>query len=315
MNCGQVRKYLPLYIDSDLPDEKACEIEKHLAGCEKCRVEMDKYIRIKEALGGLEETPLPDGYEERLEKKMDTEKEARPLLKWITAIVVAASMFLGAHIADSGSVRDKRIVKFMPSVTSKARSNDNTITERSEAKKHTPQYSEKDKGGTRSSIIKKHSKRPTLFDKMFTTNLPDARDDSKASEGNDIEEQKEDDKKDSVKDDNNTTNGTDSKKESETDNVKDNAKDNAKYAVTPHFSLYGFKSEEGNNDSTMEKTLKKYGAVILNTSEKDGNEVITVKVDKDKEDELLSELGIDADKVDRDSEDNLKIIIGSDKDE
>ena len=43
--------------------------------------------------------------------------------------------------------------------------------------------------------------------------------------------------------------------------------------------------------------------------------MITVKVDKDKEDELLSELGIDADKVDRDSEDNLKIIIGSDKDE
>ena len=65
----------------------------------------------------------------------------------------------------------------------------------------------------------------------------------------------------------------------------------------------------------MEKVLKKYDAVILNTSEKDGNEVITVKVDKDKEDELLSELGIDADKVDRDNEDNLKIIIGSDKDE
>jgi anti-sigma factor RsiW len=51
MNCERVRRYLPLYIDSELSSETTFEVVTHLEACASCRQRMEAELELETALG------------------------------------------------------------------------------------------------------------------------------------------------------------------------------------------------------------------------------------------------------------------------
>jgi anti-sigma factor RsiW len=73
--CKQWLGALSDYVDGDLADEACAEIERHMAGCERCRVVVDTLRKTVE----LYHTPgegapaLPDGVRQRLFFRLNLE--------------------------------------------------------------------------------------------------------------------------------------------------------------------------------------------------------------------------------------------------
>ena len=71
-NCKHLLGSLSEYIDGALGDEICAEIEKHLAGCENCRVVIDslkKTVYLYHVAS--EDTQVPDGVRNRLLQRLD----------------------------------------------------------------------------------------------------------------------------------------------------------------------------------------------------------------------------------------------------
>jgi anti-sigma factor (TIGR02949 family) len=71
-NCKHLLGSLSEYIDGDLGDEICAEIEKHLAGCENCRVVIDslkKTVYLYHVTS--EDTQVPDGVRNRLIQRLE----------------------------------------------------------------------------------------------------------------------------------------------------------------------------------------------------------------------------------------------------
>ena len=71
-NCKHLLGSLSEYIDGDLGDEICAEIEKHLAGCENCRVVIDslkKTVYLYHVTS--EDSPVPDGVRNRLFQRLE----------------------------------------------------------------------------------------------------------------------------------------------------------------------------------------------------------------------------------------------------
>lgn len=70
-NCQQMLGSLSEYIDGDLTPELCAEIEKHLAGCENCRVVLDTTRRTIDLVRTPAEDPaVPSDVRERLFKRL-----------------------------------------------------------------------------------------------------------------------------------------------------------------------------------------------------------------------------------------------------
>ena len=73
-NCAALLGSLSEYIDGELGAELCQEIEKHLAGCDNCRVVLDTTRRTIDLVHAPAEKPdLPEDVRERLFKRLDTE--------------------------------------------------------------------------------------------------------------------------------------------------------------------------------------------------------------------------------------------------
>ncbi len=71
-NCESLLGSLSEYIDGELNPELCREIEKHLAGCENCRVVLNTTRRTIDLMQAPAEKPdLPDDVRERLFKRLD----------------------------------------------------------------------------------------------------------------------------------------------------------------------------------------------------------------------------------------------------
>ncbi len=71
-NCESLLGSLSEYIDGELNPELCREIEKHLAGCENCRVILNTTRRTIDLVQAPAEKPnLPDDVRERLFKRLD----------------------------------------------------------------------------------------------------------------------------------------------------------------------------------------------------------------------------------------------------
>jgi anti-sigma factor RsiW len=66
--CRQLLGSLSAYVDGDLADEVCAEIERHMAGCERCRVVVDTLRKTVELYHtAAEDAPaLPDDVRQRL---------------------------------------------------------------------------------------------------------------------------------------------------------------------------------------------------------------------------------------------------------
>ena len=71
-NCEGLLESLSSYIDGDLPPELCQELEKHLAGCNDCRVVLNTTKRTIDLVHSPVEKPdLPDDVRERLFKRLN----------------------------------------------------------------------------------------------------------------------------------------------------------------------------------------------------------------------------------------------------
>lgn len=71
-NCEELLGSLSAYIDGDLNLELCHELEKHLAGCNDCRVVLNTTKRTIDLVHApLEKPDLPDDVRERLFKRLD----------------------------------------------------------------------------------------------------------------------------------------------------------------------------------------------------------------------------------------------------
>ena len=79
MNCENLLGSLSEYIDGELNPELCREIEKHLAGCENCRVILNTTKRTIDLVQApVEKSELPEDVRERLFKRLNLDDYLNP---------------------------------------------------------------------------------------------------------------------------------------------------------------------------------------------------------------------------------------------
>lgn len=70
--CKNMLGSLSEYIDGELEEELCAEIERHLAGCEDCRVVVDSLAKtVYLYRTTADEISVPDGLRQRLYRRLD----------------------------------------------------------------------------------------------------------------------------------------------------------------------------------------------------------------------------------------------------
>ena len=78
-NCKELLGSLSSYIDGDLSPELCQELEKHLAGCDDCRVVLNTTKRTIDLVHAPAEKPdLPEEVRERLFKRLNLDNYLTP---------------------------------------------------------------------------------------------------------------------------------------------------------------------------------------------------------------------------------------------
>ncbi len=78
INCEALLGSLSEYIDGELAPELCKEIEKHLAGCENCRVVLNTTRRTIDLVQTPLDQPVPDEVRERLFKRLNLDDYLKP---------------------------------------------------------------------------------------------------------------------------------------------------------------------------------------------------------------------------------------------
>jgi len=76
--CSQLLGSLSGYLDGEASEALCQEIERHLEGCEDCRVVVDTLRKTVELVHNLPQPDLPDGARERLYKSLDLTDQLNP---------------------------------------------------------------------------------------------------------------------------------------------------------------------------------------------------------------------------------------------
>jgi hypothetical protein len=70
MKCEELLKALGDYVDGDVDPGICQEFEKHLAGCDPCKVVVDNIRKTVSLYKGGEPYPLPEGFQQRLREHL-----------------------------------------------------------------------------------------------------------------------------------------------------------------------------------------------------------------------------------------------------
>ena len=77
-NCQALLGSLSEYIDGELPPELCKEIEKHLEGCDNCRVVLNTTRRTIDLVQIPLEEAVPDDVRDRLFKRLNLDEYLKP---------------------------------------------------------------------------------------------------------------------------------------------------------------------------------------------------------------------------------------------
>lgn len=78
-NCEELLGSLSSYIDGELAPELCQELEKHLEGCDNCRVVLNTTKRTIELVHSpVEKSDLPEDVRERLFKRLNLDDYLKP---------------------------------------------------------------------------------------------------------------------------------------------------------------------------------------------------------------------------------------------
>ena len=88
MECQKITEYIDLYLDGMLDEDEKNQFLRHIDSCAACRKEYEDFLKIKDALGSLEEKQPP----ERLAKTAIRKAKRRvfPVAAYASAAVAAA---------------------------------------------------------------------------------------------------------------------------------------------------------------------------------------------------------------------------------
>jgi anti-sigma factor (TIGR02949 family) len=79
LSCEELLGSLSLYIDDELAPELCQELEKHLEGCDNCRIVLNTTKRTIELVHSpVEKSDLPDDVRERLFKRLNLDDYLKP---------------------------------------------------------------------------------------------------------------------------------------------------------------------------------------------------------------------------------------------
>ena len=92
---GHPRELLSDYLDDELGLEARASVDRHLAGCEDCRVELEALRRLARAFADLSVPPVPLDLEARIGRGLDAASVARRR-RWRFAVPATIAATIGA---------------------------------------------------------------------------------------------------------------------------------------------------------------------------------------------------------------------------
>jgi hypothetical protein len=90
---GHPREGLSDYLDDQLPVEARARVDRHLAECEDCRMELEALRRLKRAVADEQVPPVPLDLQARIGRSLDAAAGARPRrLRFVIPTTIAATI-------------------------------------------------------------------------------------------------------------------------------------------------------------------------------------------------------------------------------
>ena len=99
MNCSDMQPRLAVYADGELAAELRAPMEAHLADCQKCRVQVERWQALRRcAQRAIASEALPAGLEQRLRQRLHTQSGTarRRLIKFVVPGLAAAAVIVVA---------------------------------------------------------------------------------------------------------------------------------------------------------------------------------------------------------------------------
>ena len=93
--CDATLRQLDDLLDDELPPAAAVQVRHHLQTCEDCRAEHESRRVLRQRLRSLPLEPLPDGFAERLDRRLSLALPERPRRLWVAWMVPAATAVAG----------------------------------------------------------------------------------------------------------------------------------------------------------------------------------------------------------------------------
>jgi anti-sigma factor RsiW len=91
MKCSLCVELIAAKLTGTLPEDTDRELEKHLAGCSRCRAELQLQRKIHASLLEAAPSGLPDGFTQRIRYELKaSDRAARRRLAWGSLVPVAA---------------------------------------------------------------------------------------------------------------------------------------------------------------------------------------------------------------------------------
>lgn len=103
MDCRTAQENIGLFVDGMLGEDEARRLQDHMASCPSCLKEMEDLVRVKKALGSLEELEPPAGLAQSAIKKA----KKRPWLAYVSAATAAAAAVIALTVLVSTGPLDK----------------------------------------------------------------------------------------------------------------------------------------------------------------------------------------------------------------
>jgi hypothetical protein len=95
MNCELAQEYIVLAVYGELPDDRAHQLEQHLATCERCRQEMDAVSALQKAMSVLPMVEPSPSLVVRTRLRLDEALDAMPSGGWLRRITQSFSRGVG----------------------------------------------------------------------------------------------------------------------------------------------------------------------------------------------------------------------------
>ncbi len=93
--CDATLRQLDDLLDGELVPASADQVSHHLQHCADCRAEQERRRVLRERLRALPLEPLPDGFAERLDRRLSLALPERPRRAWMAWFVPAATAVAG----------------------------------------------------------------------------------------------------------------------------------------------------------------------------------------------------------------------------